>query len=150
MRTNILQLNETKGFTMKAKTNCLLSIAAALVVGSSFDAPAQSWQTVLDYQSAAGWFGAASDPHEIFWGVGKAVAASNIDHGLVFKTDTTAAAWYLSDDLVPSPPYTAAKIFGLGFDANGNLYQSGALIAPCTQSSCPGDLWFIRKSADRG
>jgi hypothetical protein len=139
----------------KTNTNCLLTIAAALVAGGSLDAPAQTWQTVLDYQyvpgyAAAGWFGAAGDSlGNVFVG-GEAVDTSSIDHGLVLKTDTVAAAWYLSDDLVPSPPYTSVKVFGLGFDASGNLYQSGGLQAPCTASSCPGDLWFIRKSTDRG
>jgi hypothetical protein len=134
----------------KIYVNCVLTIAAALCVDSSIDAAAQTWQTVVDYQSAAGWFGAAADSlGNVFVG-GEAVDASSIDHGLVLKTDTTAATWYLSDDLVPSPPYTSTKVFGLGFDASGNLYQSGGLEAPCTPSSCPGDLWFVRKSADRG
>ena len=78
-------------------TNFLLTIAVALVVGSSLDAPAQTWQTVLDYlqlpgYGAAGWSGAAADSlGNVFVG-GEAVDASNIDHGLVLKTDTTAAA----------------------------------------------------------
>src|SRR5262245_63473878 len=142
---------------MKPKTNnnCLLTITVVLFAGGALDASAQTWQTVLDYlqlpgYGAAGWSGAAADSlGNVFLG-GEAVDASNIDHGLVLKTDTTAATWYLSGDLVPSPPYTAVKVFGLGFDASGNLYQAGGLLAPCTPSSCPGDLWFISKSADRG
>ena len=39
----------------KTKTNCVLTIAAALVAGSSLDASAQTWQTVLDYQYVPGY-----------------------------------------------------------------------------------------------
>jgi Flp pilus assembly protein TadD len=101
-------------------------------------------------QAAAGWFGTAADAvGNVFFG-GEAIDTAQTDHGLVLMTDTSAASWVVSDDLISSPPFTQTKIFGLGRDANGNLYQSGGLGAPCTKSSCPGDWWFVRKSADRG
>jgi hypothetical protein len=115
---------------------------------------AETWQTVLDYQyapghGAAGSLGVAADSlGNVFVG-GGAVDASNIGHGLVLRTDTMAAAWSVSDDLVPPAPYSL-NVFALAFDGPGNLYQSGFLQAPCTRTSCPGDSWTVRKSSDRG
>jgi len=137
----------------------LASIMALAALGGSNSLPAQTWETVLNYQyvsdpfpgySSGGGWGLATDAlGNVFVG-GTGFEASNVGHGLVLKTDTTATTWYVSDDFNPTPPYTISDVRGIGFDSNGNLYRSGQLWAPCTKSSCPGFVWHVRKSTDNG
>lgn len=127
--------------------------ACAAAIVSTQPLLAQTWQTVLDYQfiDAASSYGsciAADALGNVFVG-GLGYPATGFSSGLVLKTDTTEATWYLSDNSNPSPPQ-GSSIAGLAFDANGNLYSAGTLWNLCTKTSCPGTFWYVRKSPDRG
>jgi hypothetical protein len=114
---------------------------------------AQTWQTVLDYQfivdgSSYATCIAGDALGNVFVG-GLGYPATGFSSGLVLKTDTTEATWFLSDNSNPSPPQ-GSSVSGLAFDANGNLYSAETLWNPCTRTSCPGSSWYVRKSSDRG
>jgi hypothetical protein len=122
------------------------------------ESTAQTWQTVLDYQLAAGQFAqgsalAADSVGDVFCGGTAADSAGGLAdtaHGLVLKTDTSAVNWFLSDDPTPTPsPYSSRVWEGLGFDAQGNLYSVGTLTPKGSSYPYPS-YWLIRKSSDGG
>ena len=82
--------------------------AAALISIPNLYAQLQPFETDLDFQfvpaySAAGYLGVAADAlGNVFMG-GSGDDTSSVGHGLVLKTDTTAATWSISDDFVPAP-----------------------------------------------
>jgi hypothetical protein len=117
--------------------------------------PAQTWQTVLDYQlapgqSASGHALAADASGNVFSG-GAAMDATKTGHGLVLRTDTTAVNWHLSDDTNPDPTHYNSFVWrGLGFDPAGNLYSVGTLTPKCSSRTCPGSSWYVRKTSNGG
>jgi hypothetical protein len=135
--------------------NGVLGVALPLLVlASTNGAMAQAWQNVLVYQLAAGkgavGYGLAADTlGNVFsggYGQGASVNGTSYLQGLVLKTDTTEANWFLSDDTNPNPGTYQSWINSLGFDSNGNLYSVGQLWPP---GYLP-PYWEVRKSADRG
>jgi hypothetical protein len=131
-----------------------IALAGLLAIAAQTNLPAQTWQTVLDYQFIAGATSgaeciAADALGNVFVG-GLGYPATGLSSGLVLKTDTSEATWYLSDNSNPSPPQTGSSVSGLAFGANGNLYSAGTLWNLCTKTSCPGSFWYVRKSPDRG
>jgi hypothetical protein len=121
-------------------------------------ASAQTWATVLDYQLAAGQFAqgsalAANTAGDVFCGGTAADGAGGLAdaaHGLVLKTDTSAANWFLSDDPTPSPSQYSSRVWrGLGFDSQGNLYSVGSLTPKGSSAPYPS-YWLVRKSSDGG
>src|ERR1035437_10818900 len=97
---------------MKTKTNhnktSAQMLGLCLTALSTFTPLAQTstgWQTVLDYQLAAGKDAggeaiAADAVGNVFLG-GSATDALGTNHVIVLKTDTTQANWYFSDDTNP-------------------------------------------------
>lgn len=127
-----------------------LTLLASFHIGLT----AQNWETVLDFQymqEAGGIWGATADSlGNVFLGGSGTDFLGNF-HGLVVQTDSTAAEWSLVGDLQPPAPYRTADARGLSLDTAGNLYWSGTFAgAPCAKSSCPGPVWFVRKSPDFG
>jgi hypothetical protein len=143
---------------MKSKQmiSTVTALCAALLLAPA-RAPAQAWATVLDYQLAAGQFAegsalAADAAGNVFCG-GRAAdgagALADAAHGLVLKTDTSAANWFLSDDPSPSlSQYSSWVRRGLGFDGQGNLYSVGSLTPK--GSSYNQSYWLVRASSDGG
>src|ERR1041385_3084237 len=95
-------------------TRSLTPLWAAAMLTQNSSAHAQSWQTALDYQyaagqAAAGWFGTAADSLGNVFVAGEAIDGSDIDHGFVLATDTRGARWVISDNPLSSPPSTPLK-----------------------------------------
>jgi hypothetical protein len=135
-------------------TKWLTSLAAFAALTASGEVYGQTWQTALDYQFIAGASSGgncitADGLGNVFTG-GVGYPPSGYGSGLVLKTDTTEANWYLIDDSNPSPPQDGSEVNGLAFDSSGNLYSTGTLYYPCSKTSCPGSFWYIRKSPDAG
>src|SRR5260221_4884322 len=124
--------------------------ACAAAVISTQPLIAQTWQTVLNYQLAAGGAadgeGIAADASGNVFSAGNGNDAAATVHGLTLKTDTTQASWFLSDDSNPSATQSQSYIWNLGLDASGNLYSIGQL----TPNSTGIPYWYIRKSSDHG
>jgi hypothetical protein len=111
---------------------------------------AQTWQTVLDYQLAAGkesdGSGIVADAFGNVFSGGIGADAAGTNHGIVLKTDTTQANWYFSDDTNPSAAQDQSVIWNMGLDASGKVYSIGQL----TPDSTGITYWYVRKSLDRG
>lgn len=127
------------------------AVLTLLVVSASTNgALAQAWQNVLVYQLAAGaWaqgFGLAADALGNVFSGGYGQRLYSHPQGLVLKTDTTEANWFLSDDTNPNPGNYESWVNSLGFDSNGNLYSVGQL----WPSGGLPPYWQVRKSSDRG
>jgi hypothetical protein len=119
----------------------------------SHPAPAQAldpWQTVLDYQFAAGQdsygHAIAADASGDVFSAGNGNDASGIVHGITLKTDTTLGPWYFSNDTNPDPTQYNSYIWDFGIDAGQNLYSIGQL----TPNSTGIAYWNVRKSSDSG
>lgn len=141
--------------TMKTNTTvrltkwlaCLTALAA---LAGSNTLQAQVWQTVLDYQLAAGKVAGgsaiAADAFGNVFSGGIGDDPSGTPHGLVLKTDTAQANWYLSDDTNPSATQYQSYLWNLGLDASANAYSIGQL----TPNSTGIASWYVRKSSDSG
>src|SRR3954470_9299053 len=85
----------------------LIGAACAVVATCGGPLEAQTWQTVLNYQLAAGQAadanGIVADAAGNVFAGATAADASGTIHGLVLKTATTQGTWNLSDDSNPSP-----------------------------------------------
>src|SRR5437867_3444809 len=109
--------NRKPDLTMNDRS-ILTTVAATLLAAVAINTHAQIWETVLDYQyspgygSGGGWGVATDALGNVFVG-GTGFDTSNVGHGLVLKTDTTAATWYVSDDFNPTPPYTISDVRGM-------------------------------------
>jgi hypothetical protein len=120
--------------------------------------PAQTWQTVLDYQLTPGQFAqgsalAADTAGDVFCGgtaADRAAPLTDTAHGLVLKTDISAVNWFLSDDPTAAPSQYSARVWwGLGFDVQGSLYSVGTLTPKGSSYPYPSS-WLVRKSSDGG
>jgi hypothetical protein len=139
---------------MKSKTLNLnlnpVRLALALTLLSALPSAAQSWQTVLNFQLAAGkgadGDGIVADASGNVFTAGNGTDASGTCHGLVLKTDTKQAVWDLSQDTNPSAAQNDSYLWDLGLDASGNVYSIGQL----TPKSTGIAYWYVRKSADGG
>ena len=125
----------------------LLGAAPAKITAQNSLLP---WDTVLDYQLAAGKDAGgeaivADAVGNVFSG-GGATDAAGTNHAIVLKTDTTQANWYFSDDTNPDYTQYHSSIYALGLDANGNAYSIGQL---WPNSSLP-TYWHVRKSSNGG
>jgi hypothetical protein len=124
--------------------------AAALLSATPAKITAQTWQTVLDYQLAAGkesdGSGIVADAFGNVFSGGIGADAAGTNHGIVLKTDTTQADWYFSDDTNPSAAQDQSVIWNMGLDANGNVYSIGQLTPDNTGTT----YWYVRKSSDSG
>ena len=131
----------------------LTSILMAVAMLGQAKLQAQSWQTVLDFQLAAGassaGLGIATDSAGNVFSGGYG-DIGGVYHGLVLKTDTTESNWFLSDATNPSPGQDNSLVFGVGVDPIGNVFSTGWLQPPCAKKSCPGQYWYVRKSANAG
>ena len=111
---------------------------------------AQSWETVLDYQLAAGkesdGSGIVADASGNVFSGGIGADAAGTNHGVVLKSDTTQANWYFSDDTNPSATQGQSVIWNMGLDASGKVYSIGQL----TPDSSAITYWYVRKSSDSG
>jgi hypothetical protein len=144
---------------MKHMQSCnIAAIVISCAAFGSFRVHAQNWQTVLDYQLAAGQFAegsalAADAAGDVFCGgtaADRAGGLADTAHGLVLKTDTSAVNWFLSDDPTPSPLQYSSRVWrGLGFDAQNNLYSVGSLTPKGSSAPYPS-YWLVRKSSDSG
>jgi hypothetical protein len=134
---------------MRLKKLFILS-AVALLGAIPSKSTAQTWQTVLDYQLAAGkeseGSGIVADAFgNVFsGGIGADVVGTN--HGIVLNTDTTQANWYFSDDTNPSAAQDQSVIWNMGLDAKSNVYSIGQL----TPNSTGVASWYVRKSSNSG
>ena len=137
---------------MRLKKLLILSAAALLgaIPPKSTAQILPTWQTVLDYQYAAGQnaegWGIAADASGNVFSAGTVGDAAGVLHGITLKTDTTLYPWYLSNDTNPDPTQYQSYIWDLGLDAGGNLYSIGQL----TPNSTGIPYWYVRKSSDRG
>jgi hypothetical protein len=134
---------------MQLKNLFILS-AAALLGAFPLKSAAQTWQTVLNFQLAAGK-GAdgdsiAADALGNVFTAGNGSDASGTCHGLVLRTDTTQAVWDFGDDTNPSATQYNSYLWNMGLDASGNVYSIGQL----TPKSTGIPYWYVRKSSDRG
>src|SRR5258708_569921 len=125
--------------------------ACAAAIISTQPLIAQTWQTVLNYQLAAGkgadGEGVVADAFgNVFSGGNGTDASGTNNHGIVLKTDTTQANWYFSDDTNPSAAQDQSVIWNMGLDANRNVYSIGQL----TPYSTGIAYWYVRKSSDCG
>jgi hypothetical protein len=125
-------------------------LGLSLTVLSAQSVGAQTWQTVLDYQLAAGkesdGSGIVADAFGNVFSGGIGADAAGTNHGIVLKTDTTQANWYFSDDTNPSAPQDQSVIWNMGLDANNNVYSIGQL----TPNNTGTTYWYVRKSSDSG
>jgi hypothetical protein len=126
---------------------------AATILMTGPQIKAQSWETVLNYQyvagTAAGGRSIAADASGNVFSGGYGNDASGIAHGTVFRTDTSQASWYFSDDTNPSAAEYRSYIRHVGLDANGNWYSIGQLF-PLTPDNSGIPYWYVRKSSDNG
>jgi len=128
-----------------------ITLAGLLAIAVQPNVRAQTWQTVLDYQLAAGQHseghGIVADAAGNVFSGGNGDDASGVGHGIVLKTDTTQVTWYFSDDTNPSTSQYESMVWDLGHDSNGNLYSVGQL----WPNNTPGVAhWYVRKSSDGG
>ena len=142
---------------MRLKKLFILSTVALLGATPSMST-AQTWETVLDYQLAAGkesdGSGIVADAFGNVFSGGDGYDASGVSHGPVLMTDTTQLAntdpnpinWYFSDDTNPSATQYQSVIWNMGLDASNNVYSIGQL----TPNSTGVPYWYVRKSADSG
>ena len=126
-----------------------LVLAATIFIGQ-LHLFAQTWQTVLDFQLAPGQSsdgeGITADAIGNVFSGGNGYDAAGTNHGLVLKTDTTQATWYLSDDTNPNATQYQSSMWNLGLDAGLNAYSIGQL----TPLSTGIPFWYVRKSSDSG
>jgi hypothetical protein len=132
------------------RTTCIAGVATLAVLAHSNGLQAQTWQTVLDYQLAAGegagGDGLAADALGNVFAGGNAYDAAGTNHGIVVKTDTTQANWFLSDDTNPSATQYESVIWNLGIDVGGRVYSIGQLRPNSTGIAS----WYVNKSSDSG
>jgi hypothetical protein len=151
------QQNKNQTMKSKMKTNTtvrltkwLASLTALAALAGSNTLQAQTWQTVLNYQLAAGKTadgdGIVADASGNVFSGGNGNDASGTNHGIVLKTDTTQANWYFGDDTNPSATQYQSYLWNLGLDASGSLYSIGQL----TPDSTGIPYWYVRKSFDSG
>jgi hypothetical protein len=113
--------------------------------------PAQTWQTVDDFQYTAGKgataLGAGLDTQSNLYTAGWAYDAANIQHALVMRSSDQGATWETIEDFNYRPG-TNTYFLSFAVDPAQNLYAVGvANMAPL--SGAP-DHWIVRKSADHG
>jgi hypothetical protein len=127
-----------------------IPLALALTMPAVGPARAQTWQTVLDFQFAAGESadceGIVADTLGNVFAAGNGADTLGTNHGLALKTDTTEATWYLSDDTNPNASQYQSAVWNLGVDAGGHVYSIGQL----TPASTGVANWYVRKSSDAG
>ena len=133
-------------------------LGLSLTLLSALAAGAQTWQTVLDYQLAAGkesdGSGIVGDAFGNVFSGGIGADAAGTNHGIVLQTDTTQLAnidpspinWYFSDDTNPSATQDQSVIWNMGLDANNNVYSIGQL----TPNSTRVAYWCVRKRSNGG
>ena len=133
-------MNTTKLIKMTVAT-------AAIALLAQLQLPAQTWQTVDDFQYTAGKgavaLGAGLDTQGNLYTAGWADDAANIQHALVMRSSDQGVTWATIEDFNYRPG-TNTCFYGFGVDPAQNLYAVGL----ATMGSL--DHWIVRKSADHG
>jgi hypothetical protein len=138
MKTTV---NTTKLIKMAVAT-------AAIALLAQLQLPAQTWQTVDDFQYTAGKgaiaLGAGLDTQGNLYTAGWAYDAANIQHALVMRSSDQGVTWATIEDYNYRPG-TNTCFYGFGVDPAQNLYAVGL----ATMTGTPNH-WIVRKSADHG
>ncbi len=120
---------------------------AAIALLAQLQLPAQTWQTVDDFQYTAGKgavaLGAGLDTQGNLYTAGWADDAANIQHALVMRSSDQGVTWTTIEDFNYRPG-TNTCFYAFGVDPAQNLYAVGL----ATMGSL--DHWIVRKSADHG
>ncbi len=133
------------------KANKFVGAAAlALAVAAPSTLPAQTWETVDDYQYTLGKssapYGLGADALGNIYTVGYGLNAANVEHALVMRSSDQGANWQTVDDYNYLPG-TNTWFENIGVDPAGNLFTVGcAKMGPGGQTG----HWLARKSADHG
>src|SRR6266850_1048719 len=118
--------------------------AVALSLTTQTRLPAQTWQTVDNFQytpgKGAGALGAGLDIQGNLYTAGWAYDAVNIQHALVMRSSDQGVTWAAIEDFNYRPG-TNTSFYGFGVDPAQNLYAVGV----ATMGSS-GSHWLVRKS----
>ena len=121
---------------------------AAIALLAQLQLPAQTWQTVDDFQYTAGKhsfaFGSGADGLGNLYVVGRGIDSANVNHALVMRTANQGATWQTIEDYNYLPGTNTAFV-GFGVDPAQNLYALGSV-----NLGASGTHWLVRKSADGG
>jgi hypothetical protein len=133
--------------TQRARFKTSLAALGTVVIltGSAY---AQTWQTVDDFQYAAGQvavnFGLTLAPSGVVFACGFAADGVSGEHGLVMASADGGNTWSTPIDDIVFPGGAARDDGGIVCDSAGNLYAAGRYY-----SSSPS-YRFVRRSTDGG
>ncbi|MGA2557095.1 MAG: hypothetical protein ABSG04_12565, partial [Verrucomicrobiota bacterium] len=133
----------------KTNSNKFLRAALlALAVAAPSTLPAQTWQTVDDFQYTLGHhsfaFGCGADGLGNFYVAGRGQDSANLNHALVMRSSDAGATWQTIQDYT-YPSATATGFVSIGIDSAQNLYALGS-----ATFTTGGTHWLVRKSAYLG
>jgi len=158
MKTNALLLHLIPDTDSHSRSGSPLSLRSALtlrialcatVAFITHAAPAQTWQTVDDFQYVPGAyavnFGLAVAPSGILYASGFAADGTNTNHGLVMASADGGNTWSAPLDDFVYPGSATRYDGGIIADSAGNLYVAGEYYFP------NGNFHrIVRRSADGG
>jgi hypothetical protein len=132
---------------MKVERLRLLLIVGLATLLAATHAPAQTWQTVDDFQYVSGqssWlYCLGVDAHGNVYTVGEAYDSTSNQHALVRRSTDQGTSWQTVDDYL-GPGGLGAIFWGFGIDATQNLYAVG-------WTRYDGQMhWIVRRSSDQG